>query len=148
MIIKTLQQARRTVIVVFSVTLLVGGAVLFGLLEPETAKLRRISIEVVGGLLLAVGGLLVLSLVPGMPGPRRLLKIVFGFFLLVAGLVTAIPGVPGPGLLIILGALAILAGEFVWAQKLLQRCRASAEKIKTAVWRNGSSSNHKSGSPP
>ncbi|MBI5819249.1 MAG: PGPGW domain-containing protein [Verrucomicrobia bacterium] len=83
-----------------------------------------------------------------MPGPRRLLKIVFGFFMLVAGLVTAIPGVPGPGLLIILGALAILAGEFVWAQKLLQRCKASAEKIKTVVWNNGASSNHKSGSPP
>lgn len=140
MIIRTLQQARRTVIAVFSVTLLVGGAVLLHILKPEMGRPARISIEVVGGLLLAVGGLLVLSLVPGMPGPRRLLKIVFGFFLLVAGLVTAIPGVPGPGLLIIVGALAILAGEFVWAQKLLQRCKTSAEKLKTVVWKGSASS--------
>ena len=65
--------------------------------------------------------------------------------MLVAGLVTAIPGVPGPGLLIILGALAILAGEFVWAQKLLHRFKASAEKIKTVVWKGSSSSSEKPG---
>lgn len=145
MIIKTLQQARRTVIVVISLTLLIGGAVLFGILQPEMASLKRISIEVVGGLLLSVGGLLVLSLVPGMPGPRRLLKIAFGFLMLLAGLIMAIPGVPGPGLVIVLGGLAVLAGEFVWAQKLLNRFKASAEKFKTVVWKGGSSSNEKSG---
>jgi len=136
MIIKNLQQAKRTVIVVFSVTLFACGGVLFHLLGREMSKLKHISIEVVASVLLVAGGLLLLSLVPGMPGPRRMLKIVFGFFLLVAGLVMAIPGVPGPGLLIILGALAILAGEFVWARNLLQRFKAGAEQMKTAVWKS------------
>jgi hypothetical protein len=136
MIIKTLEQARRMVIVVFSVTLVVGGMVLFYILEPEMAKSKRISIEVVGGLLLMVGGLLMLTLVPGMPGPRRMLKVVFGFIMLIAGLITSIPGVPGPGFLIVIGALAILAGEFVWARKLLHRFKASAEQMKNAVWKN------------
>ncbi|MFA6564030.1 MAG: PGPGW domain-containing protein [Verrucomicrobiia bacterium] len=141
MIIKTLEQARRAVVIVFSVTLLAGGAVLFHILKPEMSKLKHISLEVIASVLLVVGGLLLLSLVPGMPGPQRMLKIVFGFFMLVAGLVTAIPGVPGPGLLIILGALAILAGEFVWARKLLHRFKAGAEQMKNAVWKNKSPSN-------
>ncbi|MCX6900161.1 MAG: PGPGW domain-containing protein [Verrucomicrobia bacterium] len=136
MIIKSLQQAKRTVIVVFSVTLLAGGGLLFHVLKPEMPKLEHISIEVVASVLLVAGGLLLLSLVPGMPGPRRMLKIVFGFFMLVAGLVAAIPGVPGPGLLIILGALAILAGEFVWARTLLHRFKAGAEQMKNAVWKS------------
>lgn len=148
MIIKTLQQAKRTVIVVFSVTLLVGGGVLFHILEPEMAKHKRVSIEVVGGLLLVIGGLLMLSLVPGMPGPRRLLKIVFGFLMLIAGLVTAIPGVPGPGFLIVLGALAILAGEFVWARKLLHRFKAGAEQMKNAMWKSKPPSNGTPGRQP
>jgi hypothetical protein len=135
MIIKTIGQARRAVIVVFSVTMVVGGIVLFRILEPEMSRGKRVSIEVVGGLLLAVGGLLLLTLVPGMPGPRRMLKVVFGFLMLFAGLVTSIPGVPGPGLVIIFGALAILAGEFVWARTLLQRFKAGAEQMKNAVWK-------------
>lgn len=136
MIIKNLQQAKRAVIVVFSATFLTAGGLLFHIIKPEMSKLKHISIEVVASVLLVAGGLLLLSLVPGMPGPRRMLKIVFGFFLLVAGLVMAIPGVPGPGLLSILGALAILAGEFVWARNLLQRFKSGAEQMKTAVWKS------------
>lgn len=141
MIIRTLEQARRAVIVVFSVTMVVGGIVLFHILEPEMASTKRISLEVVGGLLLAIGGLLMLTLVPGMPGPRRMVKVVFGFILLIAGLIASIPGVPGPGFLIIIGALAILASEFVWARKLLHRFKAGAEQMKKAVWKDKPSSN-------
>lgn len=133
MIIKDLQQARRAIIAVFSATTLMGGLLLFHILNPEMAKPERISIEVVGGLLLAIGGLLLLSLFPGMPGPRRLLKIVFGFLMLIAGLIMAIPGVPGPGLVVIVGGLAVLAGEFVWASKLLQRFKTGAEQVKNAM---------------
>ena len=140
MIIRTLRQAKRTVIVVFSATLLGGGGLLFHFVSPEMSRPIHVSMEVFGTVLLAVGGLLLLSAVPGMPGPRRMLKIVFGFFLLVAGFVMAIPGVPGPGLLTIIGALAILAGEFVWAQKLLHRFKSGAEQIKSVVWKNGRSS--------
>ncbi len=148
MIIKTREQARRAVVIVFSVTLLVGAAVLFHILKPEMPKLKHISLEVVASMLLVAGGLLLLSLVPGMPGPQRMLKIVFGFFMLVAGLVTTIPGVPGPGLLIILGALAILAGEFVWARKLLHRFKAGAEQMKNAVWKSKPPSNGTPGGQP
>ena len=65
-----------------------------------------------------------------------MLKIVFGFVLLVAGLIMAIPGVSGPGLLAVVGALAILAGEFVWARKLLHRFKSGAEQVRSAVWKS------------
>lgn len=135
MIIKTLRQAKRTVIVVFSATLVGAGGLLFYFVKPEMSRRVHLSLEAAGTILLVMGGLLLLSAMPGMPGPRRMLKIVSGFFLLVTGLVMAIPGVPGPGLLTVIGALAILAGEFVWAQKLLHRFKSGAEQIKTAVWK-------------
>jgi uncharacterized protein (TIGR02611 family) len=31
---------------------------------------------------------------------------------------------PGPGLLVILGGLAILGSEFIWARRALQRCKS------------------------
>ena len=52
---------------------------------------------------------------------KRLLKIVAGFLLLPIG-VLMIP-LPGPGWLVIFVALAILAGEFVWARNLMDRLK-------------------------
>jgi predicted tellurium resistance membrane protein TerC len=45
---------------------------------------------------------------------KRVILIVIGFTLLVAGIVMSVPLVPGPGLLVVIAALAILAVEFVW----------------------------------
>ena len=50
-----------------------------------------------------------------LPAP---LKIAAGFALLIVGGVLALPGVPGPGILIMLPGLLLLSEHFVWARRL------------------------------
>ncbi len=50
---------------------------------------------------------------------KRLIKIVFGFTLLIIGIILIV--LPGPATVVIPSALAILATEFVWARKLLKK---------------------------
>lgn len=50
---------------------------------------------------------------------RRLIIAVVGFTLLAVG--AALLVLPGPGLLVIALALAILATEFIWARRLLKK---------------------------
>ena len=57
----------------------------------------------------------------------RPLKIVVGFALLPIGVLML--ALPGPGWLTIAVALAILAGEFVWAQKLLDRLKTVGARL-------------------
>lgn len=47
----------------------------------------------------------------------RLARVMVGFGLLASGLVMLV--LPGPGVLVILAALAMLAAEFVWARRVL-----------------------------
>ena len=54
---------------------------------------------------------------------RRRLGVVCGFLLLFAGLILAIPGVPGPGLALALLGLVILSSHFAWAKRLLDWAR-------------------------
>ena len=68
---------------------------------------------------------------------KRLIKIVFAFTMLLAGVAMLV--LPGPGLLVIVGALAILSGEFVWARRLLERLKASARRAQEAVSRRPAS---------
>ncbi len=49
----------------------------------------------------------------------RIVKIVFGFTLLIVGIALIV--LPGPATVVIPAALAILATEFVWARKLLKK---------------------------
>jgi uncharacterized protein (TIGR02611 family) len=69
----------------------------------------------------------------------RAVKIVAGFALLVAGAAMVI--LPGPGWLTIAAGLAILAGEFLWARRALDRLKQTArtgrDQIEkaVAVWR-------------
>ena len=63
---------------------------------------------------------------------RRLVKIVFGFTLLVLGVVMI--ALPGPGWLTIAAGLAVLAGEYVWARKLLDhRVKQTGGKLQEKV---------------
>jgi hypothetical protein len=48
-------------------------------------------------------------------------RVVFGLALMAVGVVLALPGVPGPGILFLLGGLTVLSGEFVWADRLRTR---------------------------
>lgn len=55
-------------------------------------------------------------------------KIAGGFLLLAAGI--AMIALPGPGWLTIFAALAILAGEFLWARKLLDRLKSQVNRLR------------------
>jgi len=64
---------------------------------------------------------------------RRIFRIVSGFTLLLVGAVMLVT--PGPGWLVILLGLGLLAAEFVWAQRLMTRIRREGERAYHAVWR-------------
>jgi hypothetical protein len=49
--------------------------------------------------------------------PLRAFRIVGGFALVIVGAVFAIPGVPGPGIPIILLGLWVLSDHFTWARR-------------------------------
>ncbi|HVB59338.1 MAG TPA: PGPGW domain-containing protein [Candidatus Acidoferrales bacterium] len=59
---------------------------------------------------------------------KRFLKILFGFTLLVIGIVMI--ATPGPGALTILLALGVLAAEFVWARRLLDRLKEQGMRLR------------------
>ena len=60
-------------------------------------------------------------------GVRRLIVFVIGSIVLIAGLLMLV--LPGPGILVIIVGLAILATEFVWAERLLIRARERAVRV-------------------
>lgn len=62
---------------------------------------------------------------------RRLIILIVGFAVLLAGI--AMLALPGPGILVIIAGLAILAREFTWAEKTLDRTKAQAVKAKDKV---------------
>jgi uncharacterized protein (TIGR02611 family) len=51
-----------------------------------------------------------------------------GFILVGLGLILALPLVPGPGVLLVIVGLAMLAHEFDWAERLLDRTLDRAER--------------------
>jgi uncharacterized protein (TIGR02611 family) len=53
---------------------------------------------------------------------------VMGFTVLLAGVVLSLPFVPGPGLLLIAIGLGMLALEFAWAERLLERTLNQLER--------------------
>jgi uncharacterized protein (TIGR02611 family) len=48
----------------------------------------------------------------------RLCRIIFGLVLLVLGLFISIPGVPGPGIVLIVLSFGILSHDFHWADRV------------------------------
>lgn len=58
---------------------------------------------------------------------------VVGVVVVLAGVVLSGPGIPGPGLVVIVAGLAILATEWAWAERLLQRARAWLKKTTDQV---------------
>jgi uncharacterized membrane protein len=47
----------------------------------------------------------------------RLCRIICGFMLLVLGVLMSIPGIPGPGIIVIVLSFAILSRDFYWAER-------------------------------
>jgi uncharacterized protein (TIGR02611 family) len=63
---------------------------------------------------------------------KRIFRIVFGFTLLAIGVVMI--ATPGPGTLTIIIALGVLAAEFVWARRLLDRVKEHGERFRNSVF--------------
>lgn len=59
---------------------------------------------------------------------KRLIIAVIGFTMLLMGLAMII--LPGPAVVVIPIGLGILATEFVWARRLLDRVKSSASNMK------------------
>jgi uncharacterized membrane protein len=62
---------------------------------------------------------------------KRFAATIGGFGLLAVGLAMMV--LPGPGILLIVAGLAVLATEYVWARRLLVRAREQAEKVQSAA---------------
>lgn len=60
----------------------------------------------------------------------RAAVVLAGFVLILAGIVLSGPGVPGPGFLVILIGLGLLALEFAWAARTLERAVEYGERAK------------------
>ena len=66
-------------------------------------------------------------------GARRIAVLVVGLVLLAAGIVLLV--LPGPGLLVTMAGLALLATEYEWARRLLARLRQHARRLSNQVRR-------------
>jgi hypothetical protein len=64
---------------------------------------------------------------------KRVAVTIAGFLVLLAG--AAMLVLPGPGILVIVAGLAILATEYVWAQRLLKVAKEKANQAKDAILR-------------
>ena len=63
----------------------------------------------------------------------RLSVAAVGFTVLAAGIVMLVT--PGPGLVVIIAGLAILAHQFAWAERALHQARARAVQAREAAMR-------------
>jgi uncharacterized protein (TIGR02611 family) len=66
---------------------------------------------------------------------RRFFKILGGFTLLLVGVIMIFT--PGPGWPVIFLGLTVLAAEFVWAKKLMDRMKHEGNRLKDTVLRFG-----------
>jgi intracellular septation protein A len=62
---------------------------------------------------------------------KRFAVTIVGAALLALG--AAMMVLPGPGILVIVAGLAVLATEYVWAQRMLKTARNQAEKVQEAA---------------
>ncbi len=62
---------------------------------------------------------------------RRLVILIVGGVVLLAGVAMLV--LPGPGILVIIAGLAILAKEFTWAERTLDKAKLQASKATNKV---------------
>ncbi|MBI3405384.1 MAG: PGPGW domain-containing protein [Acidobacteria bacterium] len=79
---------------------------------------------------------------------KRFFKILAGFTIILVGIILSIPGVPGPGFLTILAGLAILAGEYVWAQRVMDKLKHHGGKLRDAVFSKKNTPPQPDANPP
>jgi uncharacterized protein (TIGR02611 family) len=66
---------------------------------------------------------------------RKILRIGLGFLLIAVGLVLSIPGIPGPGFVVIALGLLVLSEHFHWARRLLDWTKRKAASAMDRVKR-------------
>lgn len=59
----------------------------------------------------------------------RALRVVVGLVLMAGGAVLSVPGIPGPGVLLLVGGLALLGREFHWARRANEWLRRQVERM-------------------
>jgi hypothetical protein len=64
---------------------------------------------------------------------RKAVRVGAGFFLLFVGLILAIPGVPGPGIAVMIVGLVLLAEHYHWARRLLVWAKRKGEQVRDKV---------------
>jgi hypothetical protein len=64
---------------------------------------------------------------------KRVAVTIAGFAVILAGVAMLV--LPGPGIVVIIGGLAILATQYVWAEHLLKIAKEKANQAKDAVLR-------------
>jgi uncharacterized protein (TIGR02611 family) len=64
---------------------------------------------------------------------KRVVRIVVGFTLLIVGVLLLV--LPGPGWVTIFFGLALLAAEFAWARRLLDRLKSTVSDVKRSAQR-------------
>ena len=69
---------------------------------------------------------------------KRIAVTVVGGFVVIVGIAMLV--LPGPGILVIIAGLAILATEYVWAERLLKMAKERAVQAKDKVIRKKSKS--------
>lgn len=62
---------------------------------------------------------------------KRVVRTVFGFTLLAIGVVMLVT--PGPGWVVIFAGLAVLAAEYLWARRLLDRLKDRAGRVTSSL---------------
>jgi uncharacterized protein (TIGR02611 family) len=77
---------------------------------------------------------------------KRVAVTVAGFVVVLAG--AAMLVLPGPGIIVIIGGLAILATEYVWAQRLLRIAKEKANQAKDAILRKKQEADGDEGTTP
>jgi uncharacterized protein (TIGR02611 family) len=77
---------------------------------------------------------------------KRIAVTIVGFVVILAGVVLLV--LPGPGWALIFLGLAILATEYVWARRLLDRAKAKFGQAKDAVLRKKKKGPTGDGDPP
>ena len=66
---------------------------------------------------------------------KRVLRITGGALLLLVGLVFMIPGMPGPGFVLVLLGLSVLAVDFVWAHRLKTHLKVQSDNMLAKIKR-------------
>lgn len=64
------------------------------------------------------------------PSIRKHLRVCCGFLALFAGIILAVPLVPGPGIPLIMIGLVLLGDHFVWAKRILNWAKRKWQEVR------------------